>query len=475
VPITSSTIPTRLIRLQLGQESTWGQSVAATSILNGLIGLPKITPLVKDVIFDEQRGSLVPSYSSAQVATGGAFDLTGVVTFEDILYVLASAYGLPTPTGNGATVNVSAITATTAKTISANTLANPTVVTTSTAHGLTTGDTVQISGSNSTPPLSGNYPVIVSDTTHFSVPVNCSVAGTAGTVQTPAVVTTATNHGLSTGGYTILAGTNATTPAVNGVWQVCVHDTTHYAIPAFPTGAGTTAGTGSNPATWTFAQPSTSTFTPVAYTMELGNVGSSTATKLTGGLVQQFTIAGDQQKEMTFTAKGFGQTWTGGVTPTAALSYRTTEIALTPEVVFAMDPAGTTAGTTSYPGALINFTLTGDSGLAPYYAAGSKAPTGFTYLKQQLGLKVSMIYSSTLQTAINANLVAGKTAVMQLSAVSGNKAITVNFSGALKADPVYFEDSQGAQMVSLDLDGVYDPTNGYYTAITVLNAVAALA
>lgn len=70
-------------------------------------------------------------------------------------------------------------------TISGNTAANPTVVTTSTAHGLTTGQTVTISGSNSTPSLNGPQVVTVLTTTTFSVPVNVSVAGTAGTLKMP--------------------------------------------------------------------------------------------------------------------------------------------------------------------------------------------------------------------------------------------------------------------------------------------------
>ena len=64
-------------------------------------------------------------------------------------------------------------------TITANTLANPTVVA-SAAHGLATGDTILISGSNSTPSINGSRVVTVTDANHFTVPVNVTVAGTAG-------------------------------------------------------------------------------------------------------------------------------------------------------------------------------------------------------------------------------------------------------------------------------------------------------
>lgn len=81
-----------------------------------------------------------------------------------------------------------------AKTISANTLANPTVITTSAAHGWATGDYVTITGSNSTPTIDGVRQITVTDSTHFSVAVNVTVAGTAGT----ATLTTLTLD-LSTG------------------------------------------------------------------------------------------------------------------------------------------------------------------------------------------------------------------------------------------------------------------------------------
>lgn len=66
-------------------------------------------------------------------------------------------------------------------TITSNTLANPTVVTTE-RHHLATGDTVVISGSNSSPVIDGTYTVTVISATTFSIPVNVTTAGTAGHV-----------------------------------------------------------------------------------------------------------------------------------------------------------------------------------------------------------------------------------------------------------------------------------------------------
>ena len=70
--------------------------------------------------------------------------------------------------------------------ITSNSVANPSVVTTTKPHGLTTGQVVVIAGvSGSTPDINGSRTVTVISTTQFSVPVNVTVGGTGGTV-TPA-------------------------------------------------------------------------------------------------------------------------------------------------------------------------------------------------------------------------------------------------------------------------------------------------
>jgi hypothetical protein len=70
-------------------------------------------------------------------------------------------------------------------TVTSSSVANPTVVTTSEAHGLATGDVVSIAGhSGSTPSLNGQSAAItVLSGTTFSLPVNVTVGGTGGTVQ----------------------------------------------------------------------------------------------------------------------------------------------------------------------------------------------------------------------------------------------------------------------------------------------------
>jgi hypothetical protein len=71
------------------------------------------------------------------------------------------------------------------RTISGNTVAAATVVTTTEDHGLTSGQTIVISGSDSTPTLNGPRVVTVISARTFSVPVTVTVVGTTGSVQVP--------------------------------------------------------------------------------------------------------------------------------------------------------------------------------------------------------------------------------------------------------------------------------------------------
>lgn len=67
--------------------------------------------------------------------------------------------------------------------ITAISIANPSVIT-SNGHGLFTGRIITISGSNSTPSINGTYPVTVLNSNQFSIPVNVTTSGSAGSWNT---------------------------------------------------------------------------------------------------------------------------------------------------------------------------------------------------------------------------------------------------------------------------------------------------
>lgn len=73
-------------------------------------------------------------------------------------------------------------------------VANPTVVTTTEAHGLTTGNTIIIANSNSTPSIDGVYEVTVASSTTFTINVNVTVAGTTANFSTEDWIETSENE-----------------------------------------------------------------------------------------------------------------------------------------------------------------------------------------------------------------------------------------------------------------------------------------
>ena len=120
-------------------------------------------------------------------------------------------------------------------TISANTVATNTLVSTSAAHGLVSGDSVVITGSNSTPTINGTHIISYGTANSFEIGVTVTSAGSAGTA-TPAKA-----HGLTTGHKVVVTGSNST-PTLNGTHVVTVLSTTTFSVAVNVTTAGT-AGT----------------------------------------------------------------------------------------------------------------------------------------------------------------------------------------------------------------------------------------
>lgn len=135
------------------------------------------------------------------------YNPTGPVELGQVLHAHTAE---TTATGNtqASSVDNSADVHNTVTPITSNSVANPTIVTTTVPHGLVNGDIIVISGSNSTPTIDGEQTVTVTGLSTFSVPVNVTVGGTAGTF----VKAKTTNGGsgylqvsaLTLGGYTDL-------------------------------------------------------------------------------------------------------------------------------------------------------------------------------------------------------------------------------------------------------------------------------
>lgn len=107
------------------------------------------------------------------------------------------------------------------KNINSISAALPAVVTTSVAHGITSGDLVYISGSNSTPSADGLWHAINASGSTFSIAMNVLVAGgAAGTVVTSRTVTSATAAFTvdDLGRNITLTGAQASLCTATGTW-----------------------------------------------------------------------------------------------------------------------------------------------------------------------------------------------------------------------------------------------------------------
>lgn len=127
-------------------------------------------------------------------------------------------------------------------TVTNMTATSPTILTTSAPSGLTTGRTVTIEGSNSTPSVDGVYQVTVISPTTFSIPVNVTNNGITAitniSIANPTVVTSA-DHGLISGDQILIRGSNST-PSINGLRTVTVINSDTFTVPVNVTVAGTT-------------------------------------------------------------------------------------------------------------------------------------------------------------------------------------------------------------------------------------------
>ncbi|MFA7301863.1 MAG: hypothetical protein WC069_06155 [Candidatus Shapirobacteria bacterium] len=101
--------------------------------------------------------------------------------------------------------------------ITSSSVANPTVITTEAAHGLTTGDSVWIEGhGGSTPSINGTHVATVTGATTFTIPVNVSVGGTLGTVQKLVTETVGVaTPSISADDYLALLSTHSLADATN--------------------------------------------------------------------------------------------------------------------------------------------------------------------------------------------------------------------------------------------------------------------
>lgn len=114
------------------------------------------------------------------------YSISGALTRARVLHGLTPETGT---TGNTQATSVDATTQQRPKKIINASVANPTVLTCAEAHGLTSGDTVLIAGSTTTPTIDGSRVVTVVDPVTFTVPVNVTNGGAQTATWVPVTTT----------------------------------------------------------------------------------------------------------------------------------------------------------------------------------------------------------------------------------------------------------------------------------------------
>lgn len=153
-----------------GQDDSLNQVLLSTNVSPALAVDETARSLVS-VINSKTNGIVNAFYLSDIQSVPGQIQLEARALGQSVFYVLANN----TTTGSSFNPDISPNTQ-----ISSISVANPTVITTSTPHGLINNSQVVISGSNSTPSVDGLYTITYISTTSFSIPVNVTVAGTRG-------------------------------------------------------------------------------------------------------------------------------------------------------------------------------------------------------------------------------------------------------------------------------------------------------
>lgn len=96
-----------LQQLQLGQEVTWGTAVTPTAKLM-TVKSAKISPNVQADVLDNVLASYGPGALATLLAHSGAATIEGQASYEDINYLLESAFGVVSPSGTNPYVRAGA-------------------------------------------------------------------------------------------------------------------------------------------------------------------------------------------------------------------------------------------------------------------------------------------------------------------------------------------------------------------------------
>ncbi|MEQ1747842.1 MAG: DUF1800 family protein [Prosthecobacter sp.] len=192
------------------------------------------------VITTTQPHGLVNNDKVSLTGVSGTFVGTNINTASQTVTVL-------TPTSFSIPINT-----TLSFQVASISTGSPCTVTTTTAHGLSSGNSVTLNGIGGgafSPAINATFTVTVTGANTFTVASNCTSPPTSYTiwreVSNPCRVTTQVAHGLITGDSITISGVNGTTtPSINSTYTITVLDSTSFLVPGVNCTAAATLNTG---------------------------------------------------------------------------------------------------------------------------------------------------------------------------------------------------------------------------------------
>lgn len=170
-----------------GEDAT-SKQVLLSSLISAAQAIDETARSLVRIINKQTDSPVNAYYISGDNTPPGQINLINKNLSDPIFYIMASANGI------GLSFNPEISPEST--TITGNTAANPTVITTSAPHGLNNQDEIMIlqTGTQSTPSINGLHTVTVLSTTTFSIPVNVTVPGTTAVWSKALDIQNATNE-----------------------------------------------------------------------------------------------------------------------------------------------------------------------------------------------------------------------------------------------------------------------------------------
>lgn len=236
---------------------------------------------------------------------------------------------------------------------------------------------------------------------------------------------------------------------------------------------GTATPTGANPYTYAYTAPLGTAPTVRQFTLAYGD-GSSDYS-LTSGIVKSFSVSGEKNGTVEFSAEFIGEQVEADTL--ATLSDRSVGVVMGNDITLYIDAAAGTIGTTQITATGFAFELEVETNRELVHYLGSVLPATYREGKWEGTLKLTLEFNATSKAYLDAML--GGSSVFQklvrIKATSGTKVVQFDFAGFAESAPELWTDEDGVITLEVELKGKVDSgTFANWFKASVTNAVASL-